>query len=692
MLDRLGHFVVRRARAVLVAAFIAVIAAAALGLGAFGRLQTGGFQAPDAQSTKAQALIDARYGGQPNLVFLARARHGSVDDPAVRSIGTRLTERLSREPIASDVHSYWTTNSPALRSAGGTSALVLAHVPDRKAGPLVDKYAVSNSTVSIKAGGEQGFNHDGQKQVQRSLATAEMVAVPLILVLLVFVFGSVVAALLPLAIGGIAIVGTFAELFVMGSLTHVSIYAVNLTTALGLGLGIDYALLTVSRFRERLAAGESVPAAVVGTVRTAGRTILFSAAAVAAALAALLVFPMYFLRSFAYAGIGVVVIAAIAALLVTPALLAVLGARVNAGRLPWSKAVRGADAPIWGRIAGAVMRRPAVTAIPVLAVLLMLASPLLGITFGTPDDRVLRHDVASRQVGDALRTEFPGNDSSAIDVVATGTVRPADLSTYTARISRLPGVSHVDIRGDGLLSVSTKLDETSGAAQRLAHDIRAVPAPNGVEMLVGGPTAQLVDTKSTIAARLPITIALVALTTFIVLFLFTGSIVQPVRALLSSALSLSATLGVVVWIFQQGHLSSLLGFTPRPIDTSMTVLLFCIAFGLSMDYEVFVISRIKEIHDTGVDVRDSVRAGLARTGRIVSTAAGLLAVSFFAFGTSSVSFLQLFGIGSGLAVLIDATLIRGVLVPALMRVFGAASWYAPAPLRRVHARLALTEG
>lgn len=691
MLDRLGHFVVRRARAVLVAAVIAVIAAAALGLGAFGKLQSGGFEAPDAQSTKAQALIDQRYGGQANLVFLVHARHGSVDDPAVRNIGTRLTERLAREPIASGVSSYWTTNSRALRSADGTSALVLAHVPDRKAGPLIDRYAVNNSTVTIRAGGEQGFNHDGQKQVQRSLAVAEMIAVPLILLLLVFVFGSVVAASLPLVIGGIAIVGTFAELFVMGSITAVSIYAVNLTTALGLGLGIDYALLTVSRFREGLAAGEDVPTAVVRTVRTAGRTILFSAAAVAAALAALLVFPMYFLRSFAYAGIGVVLIAAIAALLVTPALLAVLGTRVNAGRLPLSKAVRGAEAPIWGRIAGAVMRRPALTAVPVLAVLLMLAAPLLGIRFGTPDDRVLRHDVASRQVGDALRTEFPGNDSSAIDVVATGPTRPSEISAYAKDISQLPGVSRVDVRGNGLLSVSTSLDETSGAAQHLVRDIRAVAAPSGVEMLVGGPTAQLLDTKSAIAARLPITIALVALTTFIVLFLFTGSVVQPIRALLSSALSLAATLGVVVWIFQWGHLASVLGFTPRPIDTSMTVLLFCIAFGLSMDYEVFIISRIKEIHDTGASVRDSVRTGLARTGRIVSTAAGLLAVSFFAFGTSTVSFLQLFGIGSGLAVLIDATLIRGVLVPAFMRVAGTTAWYAPAPLRRVHARLALTE-
>jgi RND superfamily putative drug exporter len=714
MLSGLGAVLVRRARLVLVSAFVLIVVAAALGLGAFGKLQNGGQDDPHSESVQAQNLIDKKFGGQNDLVFLVHARTGTVDSPAISAAGARLTRSLAGDKGVSGVQSYWPGKTTDLRSQGGRDALVLVRTNggDDANSALIDRYARSTGAYTIKAGGDAGFNHDIGGAVGRSLGLAEAIAVPILLVLLLFVFGSLVSALLPLVIGGIAILGTFAELSLLADVTNVSIFAINLTTGLGLGLGIDYGLLLVSRYRERLAAGDPVEAAVRHTVTTAGRTIGFSAATVAVALAALLVFPQYFLRSFAYAGIGVVVIAALAAVLVTPALLAVLGHRVNSGKLPWFSPARSVEAPIWGRIAAAVMRHPARTALPVVALLVVLAIPLGSLHFGSPDDRVLRSDVAARQVGDTLRTEFGGAGTSEISVVTTAPLDRAATSSYARTLSQLHGVSRVQAgtgqfvgghpvgtpaqpglsRPDGaLFVVDTRLDPASSAAQDLVRGIRDVPAPGEVGTLVGGDTALLVDNNNVISSRLTIAIPMIALSTFVLLFLFTGSVVQPLRALVLSALSLSATLGVVVWVFQHGHLSGLLGFTPMPTDTAMTVLLFCVAFGLSMDYEVFVTSRIKELHDAGADTAEAVRSGLARTGRLVTAAASLLAVSFFAFLVGSVNFLQLFGLGAGLAILIDATLVRAVLVPAVMRILGPHAWYAPRLLRRARSRLALRE-
>ena len=536
---------------------------------------------------------------------------------------------------------------------------------------------------------------------------------PLILILLVVAFGSLVAALLPLAVGAVAIMGTLGELSLLGDLTDVSVFAINLTTALGLGLAIDYALLMVSRFREELGRGLTVPDATVRTVETAGRTIVFSGFAVIAALAALLLFPLYFLRSFAYAGVGVVAIAVVAAVVVLPALLAVLGTRVNAGRLPWARAkTPRSEAPSWGRLAAGVMRHPVLAALPVLALLLVAATPLSQVTFGTPDDRVLPTSAPSRQVGDAIRGNFASNDVTAIDVVTTGPVEPAELGDYASRLSTLVGVDRVDssagtyVAGQtvdggaaaGLsaqdaerLAVVTGADARSSTAQDLVGEVRAVGPPEGVDALVGGETATLVDSLEAIGGRLPLAAGLVAITTFVVLFLFTGSVVQPLRALVSNALTLGATLGLMVLIFQEGFGSSLLGFTPLALDTSMLVLMFCLVFGLSMDYEMFLMSRIKERYDAGASIEEATVHGLAHTGRIVTTAAALIAVSFFAFGTSQVSFIQMFGLGAGLAILIDATLVRGVLVPASMRLLGERSWYAPSGLRWLHARVGLAE-
>jgi RND superfamily putative drug exporter len=695
MFYRLGLKIVTRARLILAVALVVLVVSAVVGAGAFGRLLSGGFDDPASASSQAKVLLDQKFGGEPDMIFLVHARTGTVDGSAVTASGQALARRLSADLRLRGVTSYWTARTAGLRSRDGSDALILANVVGgdqaaaTNAKALLSEYAdLDNSAVTVRIGGAEGT--DVATQVGKDLAVAEAIAVPITVVLMILVFGSVVASMLPLAVGVLAIFATFAELDLLTRVTSVSVFAINLATGLGLGLGMDYALLMVSRFREELAKGVDVGNAVARTMATAGRTIAFSAVAVTAALSAMLVFPVYFLKSFAYAGVGVTIFSAASALLVLPALLTVLGGRVNSGRIRGRRSGGRVEAPFWGRLAAGVMRHPVVAALPVIAVLLFLAMPLLSVTFGTPDDRVLPTSSASHQVGDALRNDFV-TTPDVIDVLVTPALPHAELQSYTQQLTQLSGVQRADVSvgsasagqpASQRVSLSTGLDAASGAAQGLVRRVRAVPAPPGETVLVGGATATLVDAKHAISSHLLLAATLIVVSTLVLLFLFTGSILQPIRALLGNALTLGATLGVMVWTFQDGHFASVLGFTPRPTDTAMPVLLFCIAFGLSMDYELFVISRIKERHVIG---------GLARTGRIVSTLAALLSVGFFAFGTSHVSFIQFFGLGTGLAILIDATLVRGVLVPAFMRAFGDRSWYAPAPLRRLHNRIGITE-
>jgi RND superfamily putative drug exporter len=715
LFGRIGSLVVRRSRAVLLVSLLVFLVGAGIGFTAFGKLKTGGFTDPNSGSARASRQLDDRFGGAANVVLLVHARSGTVDEPGVAGVGNQAAARLTAVPGVTHVASYWQTRNPAFRSTDGGYALVVGSQRSDKtiSASTLASLRLHTPQADVSIGGDSAVSNDITTNVGKSLALAEGIAVPIVLLLLVFAFGSVVSALLPLAIGAFAIMGTFAELAILGSVTDVAIYAINVTTAMGMALGIDYALLMVNRFREELGRGATTEQAVRNAVSRAGRTIVFSGATVIAALAALLIFPLYFLRSFAYAGIGVVVIAVAAALFVLPALLMALGPRVNAGRLPWARTPPSTAAPWWGRLAALAWRRPVLTAVPLIAVLLLIASPLLHASVGTPDDRVLRTGAESRQVGDVLRTHFAGDTSTALQLVTTTPVDQAALADYAQRLSTVPDVTLVQAStgdythgttagadpGDAApaastaqrLTVITSVDPRSARAQQLVRTVRSTAPPAGTTVLVGGQTAELVDTKHAIGLRLPVAAAWIVLATFVVLFLFTGSVLQPVRSLLLNLLTLAATLGLMVWIFQDGQLSGVLHFTPLPLDTSMLVLLFCISFGLSMDYEVFVLSRIKEQHEAGSADADAVVTGLTRTGRIVTTAAALMAVSFLAFGVSTVSFLQLFGLGAGFAVLVDATLVRGVLVPAAMRVLGRAAWYAPGALRRLHGRIAVAE-
>lgn len=720
MLYRLGLALARHARLTLALSALAVIAFIAIGSQAFSQLSSGGFADPKAESSRAAAAITEHFGASPNLIMVVTADDGDITGPAAMTAGRELTSALATEQDVSIAASYFTTPTPTLLSENHDSAMVLAviagdqgHMVDR-GGELIADYSGPRDDVTVRFGGAAGVYGDINSQVATSLIRAESIAVPLTLVLLLIVFGSFVSAVLPLLIGGIAIAGTFAELAILGSLTDVSVFSINLTTALGLGLGIDYGLLMVARFREQLESGDDVPHAVARTVATAGRTILFSAAAVGCALATLLLFPLFFLSSFGYAGIGVVVVAALGALLVTPAALALLGPRVNAGRMPWNGTATGSASPFWHKLATTVFRRPVLTAVPVLALLVIVASPLLGIRFALPDVQTLPTSAQSRQVADVIESEFPARAHATIPAILDGPAHADTAVAYALALSEIPHVATVSgpgitaVHGRALppnplagtmsadgwqrLTVVTDVPDGSDEARAVVSKMRSAELPGGPGILVSGTDASLADTMTALAGPLPWVFGIIVATTFVLLFLFTGSVLQPIRALVVNGLSLAAAVGIVTWIFQDGHLIEIFGATPQPLEASMTILLLCIVFGLSMDYEVFLSSRITEMHYSGHDLETSVTDGLAHIGKIVTSAAVLLAVTLLAFATSTVSMLQFFGLGAGLAILIDATLIRGVLVPAAMRMLGRANFWAPRSLKTLYRAVGLSDG
>jgi putative drug exporter of the RND superfamily len=729
MLTRLAWFTVRRRRLVLALSGLFVFAAAALGSGAFGVLEDEGFEDPDAESTRAEDVIDQRFDGSegPSVVLLAQSTTGSVDDPEAVADGTELTQVLDDNPDLADVESYWTLDrAPPLRNDDGDEAMVLARIvaeeEDEVVADIQDQLSGRYGVLEVAIGGPEAIGTEIGSTVESSLGRAELIAVPLTLLLLLFVFRSVIAASLPVLIGMMAIMGTFLVLFVLGSITDVSIYSINLTTALGLGLAIDYSLFIVSRYREELHRGLSVEDAVVRSIETAGRTVTMSALIVAVSLSALLIFPMYFLRSFAYAGIAVVLLAMASAVLTLPALLASIGHRIDSRRTRRRVAAgeatpAGSEADgFWHRIASAVMRRPLPVALGVAALLLVLGAPFLHLSAGLPDERVLPESSEARQVSERIQTGFEGDSAQTFPIVVEDSPDDDAVDSYARQVSQIDGIARISgpsgtyqdgepvidgsatsdpaafVSDDGAVrfEVVPDVELQSAEGERLVESIRDVDA--GFPTLVGGSAAQLVDTKEALTRLLPWALLIIAVTTIVLLFAMTGSVLIPVKAVVLNMLSLTATFGAMVWIFQDGHLSGLLGFTATGrLDATTPILMFCIAFGLSMDYEVFLLSRIKEEYDATGDNTASVALGLERTGRIVSAAAGLLAITFLAFGTADVSFLKLFGVGLALAVVMDATVIRGLLVPAFMRLAGRANWWAPGPLRRLHRRIGLHE-
>lgn len=724
-----------RPRLLLISALLFLALAGFVGRGAGDHLLAGGTEVPKSSSARAAAALDREFpGSRPNLVLLVTPARGGVDAPESAGAAKALTDRLAAEAGVVGVRSYWSTGSAALRTDDGRSGLVLAHLEgsENAVADTLDRiaphYRGAQSGLDVRIGGLAAVQHDIQSTIRDDLARAEMIALPITLLILVLVFGSAVAALLPLGVGLFAMFGTNAVLRVVAGVTDVSVFAQNLTTVLGLGLAVDYGLFMVRRYREELARGLSPAEAVATTLRTAGRTVLISALTLVVSLAAMLAFPQYFLRSFAYAGIPVVMLAAVGALVVLPAALVLLGKRIDAGdlrkpfrRLRRSRAAStestasaaGTDGTGWLRVAHTVMRRAPLVAFATLAGLVVLGLPFLGVKFGTADDRQLPVTAESRQVQQVIRDHIDGRPAGSIEIVL-GDTSAAERAGYAARLSALDGVARV-VGPDGVfragqaespagpaeagrleggsayLSVVPAGEELSPAGQELVREVRATPSP--APALVGGAAAAVVDGKDAIADRLWIAGAVIVLATFVLVFLLTGSVVMPLLAVLFAALSLTAMFGAVVWVVQDGHLSGLLDFTPTgSIETQLPVLMFCVAFGLSMDYGVFLLSRVKEEYDATGDHRRSVAIGLARTGSIITAAACVLAVVMAAIGASRVTNTMMFGAGLALAVLVDAFVVRGLLVPATLALVGERSWWAPAFLRRVHARFGIDEG
>jgi trehalose monomycolate/heme transporter len=709
MFSWIGRTAYRRRRSVLAMTGAFLVLAVTWGTGVFGSLVGGGFDDPASESARAVTVLEESLGrSASDVVLLYSADAAPMSDPAVRAAVSADLAALPADEVVRVVSPY---DNPSGVSVDGRQAYAVVQLAGEDEEARFETFeriepalVEGPEGVTVALGGNVPTFNSVSEQIEADIARAEMLSFPVLMVLLVIVFGGVVAASLPLLIGGLAILGAFTALHLMTLVTDVSVFSINIVTLLGLGLAIDYSLFVVSRFREELRAGHDTPAALERTMATAGRTVAFSGLTVAISLAGLLIFPQVFLRSMGFGGMAAVLVAMIGALTVLPALLAVLGHRVNALQVPalrrWKE--RRALSPengAWAHIARGVMRRPVVVLLAVVPLLLLLGSPFLGVRWSTADASSLPSGTEPRVVAETLQTGFGSDPTGGLAVALTG-ADASEAASYADAVAVVPGVDAVTPNGSN--GTTSRLDVAlspalggaqSDAARDVLDEIRAVPAPAGGEALVVGMTAELTDLLNGLGDRLPLFLGFVATTTFLLLFLAFGSVLLPIKAVLMNLLSLTASFGAVVWIFQEGHLTGLLGVdTVGSIEATQPVLMLAIAFGLSMDYEVFLLSRIREEYDRTGDTRAAVAAGLQRTGGLITAAAILLTVVIGAFATSGIVFIQMIGVGLAIAIIMDATVVRGLVVPALMRLMGDANWWAPAPLARLWLRVGLREG
>ena len=736
MLQRIALLAIAAPRRIIAITALIMVACGVFGIPVANDLSAGGFQDPTSESAQATKVLIDKFGrGDMELLITVSSEQGA-DSAAAKAVGTDIASQLQASPYVVEVTSAWTapaSAAPALMSRDGKTGLIVAGITGGESGAqkhakaLTGQLVHDRDGVTVRAGGEAMTYVQINGQSEKDLLMMELIAIPLSFVVLVWVFGGLLSAALPLAVGAFAILGSMAVLRAVTFATDVSIFALNLTVAMGLALAIDYTLLIISRYRDELAEGADRNHALVRTMVTAGRTVLFSALTVALSMVAMVLFPMYFLKSFAYAGIAVVTFAAIAAIVVAPAAIVLLGDRLDS--LDVRRLARGAlgrpepvrkpvEQTFWYRSTKYVMRRAIPISLAIIALLLVLGAPFLGAKWGFPDDRVLPQSQTARQVGDDLRTNFAVDSARNVTVVipdAKG-ITPAGLDGYAAALSQVPDVSSVSAPGgtfaggrpvgppsaatglkndSAFLTVASTAPLFSDASQAQLDRLREVSTPAGHSVQLTGVAQINRDSSDAITSRLPLVLGVIAAITFVLLFLLTGSVVLPLKALVLNVLSLTAAFGALVWIFQDGHLGAL-GTTPTgTLVANMPVLLFCVAFGLSMDYEVFLVSRIREYWlrspKTRADNDESVALGLARTGRVVTAAALLMSISFAALIAAQVAFMKMFGLGLTLAVLADATLVRVLLVPAFMHLLGRWNWWAPKPLVRLHERIGLNE-
>ncbi len=694
MFEKLGHFVVRRRKSVLALFIVVLIAFGTLAGLAIPRLSGGGYSNPGSDAAKASTyLTDTFHVKDPAIVIEVKST-SSVQDPAVVASATALEKELGAEKGVLKTLSYWSAGgAPTLVSKDGKAAYLFVYSTEKdplkakSLGKLIaTKYTGTYKNLTIYVGGLATFNSAINDKISKDLALAETISIPLTFLLLVFVFGGLISSATPLIVGVSAILGSMAIIYLISLFTGVSIFALNLITGMGLGLGIDYALLMVNRFREELHEGKSVEDAIVNTVKTAGKTVFYSGITVIITLASLTFFPLMFLKSFGYAGISVVAMAIFAALIPFPAILALIGQRIDKYVVRKSAITPKSDGR-WAQTARFVMRRPIAVVVLSLTVLAVIAAPIKNIVFSQADARVLPASSQTAIASAMAIADFPGQEANPVEVIIpNGMGKQAEIAAYAEQIAKVPGivrVSPVQIAGNAVrFSAVHSMSPRTNEAQAMIEAIRKLPAPAGT--LVGGVAADYTDTQGGIAKTLPWALGWIAIGVLILLFMFTGSIILPIKAVLLNVLSLGAMMGALTWIFIDGHLGWLVGsFTnTHTIDTSMVLLISVVTFGLSMDYEVFLLSRIKEEHEAGMKNVDAVATGLQRSARIITAAALLLAVVFATFVTSGVTNIKMLGFGVAFAIILDATLIRGLLVPALMRLFGERNWWAPKALKR----------
>ena len=737
MLQAVARLAIAAPRRIIAAAVLIMLGAGAFGFSVIDDLAAGGYQDPAAESSRAQRVLAEKFDYGDLQMIVAVSSEAGVQSDTTRSVANDIVGQLKASPNVARVSSAWTVPPPAaagLISKDGKTGLIIAGITggetgaQKNAAALAKKLVHDRDGVTVKAGGEALTYAQINKQSEKDLLLMESIAFPLSFVALVWVFGGMLAAAMPMAVGGFAIVCTLATLRAITFATDVSIFALNLTVAMGLALAIDYTLLIISRYRDEIADGMDPHQALVRTMCTAGRTVLFSATTVALSMITMVLFPMYFLKSFAYAGIAVVALAAVAAVVITPAAIVLLGDRLdslNVRRLVRrlirrpEPVPRPIDETFLYRSTKAVMRRPVSIGVAVIALLLVLGAPFLGANWGFSDDRVLPVSASARQVGDEMRSDFAVNADTNVTVVipdATG-LTPGEVDSYAVQLSQVPDVLSVsapggtfrngslvgppsaptDVKnGSAFLTVGSAARLFSSASETQLDRLQAVAGPGGRDVQLTGRAPINRDSADAVKSRLPLVLSIIAVITFVLLFLLTGSVVLPLKALVLNVLSLTAAFGALVWIFQDGHLGALGTTANGTLMVHMPVLLFCIAFGLSMDYEVFLVSRIREhwlSSDRTPEANDeAVAQGLARSGRVVTAAALLMAISFAALIAARVSFMRMFGLGLTLAVLVDATLVRMLLLPAFMSLMGRANWWAPKALARLHERWGISEG
>lgn len=710
LFGRLGRGVHRWRWAVLAATAVFAVFSGIWGSGVFSDVSESGFEDPDSESARATRVLEEELGHDGvDVVAVYRSDEIQVDNPTFAAAVQRIADGMPEDAVA-DFDTYLDEDlGETERGMLVAENMDATYIPVTLSGEThadrlhqyeeVAEY-LSSSNLEVHLGGSVAIEHELAESAESDVVRAELITLPILLFLLVLIFGGLVAGLVPLAVGGLAILGSLTLLRALTHVTDVSVFAINVATILGLGLAIDYGLFMVSRFREELRRGRGIADAVSRTVDTAGRTVAFSGITVGIAFAGLLFFPQPILKSIGWGGIAVVVFDLLAALVFLPALMSAVGHRINRLRLPLPRrTVTGAvHEGAWWRLARVVMRGPAVSLVAVGGVLLVFSSGLASTELGSTDQRYLPADSGSRTATEALSDDFPAGGLGTLDVAVVGGADDGALEEYTERLGGLEEAvsATVERTGDDVAHVVVAYQGASDSPEvaDLVRDVRAEPVPEGAEeTLVGGVAAMQQDNVAAIVDAAPMTVGFVVVATLLLLFLAFGSIVLPIKAVLMGALSLGASLGVVVWGFQEGAFSGLLGFEAvGTIDPTYLVLIIVVAFGLAMDYELFLLSRVREEYLRTGDNTRSVAAGLQHTGQIITSAAILLMVVLLAMGTSDLLFLKIIGIGLAIAVLVDATLVRAVMVPATMRLLGGANWWLPRPLRWLHDRIGISEG